>query len=672
MARGAAKPKEQKPIEQTLWDAANKLRGKVEPAEYKHVVLSMIFLKYANDRFDEHRAQMIAMGQQAFLEMMPFYTKDNVFYIPENARWKYIMENAKQPDIAIKIDTALHEIEAKNPSLEGALPDNYFSRLHMDPTGLSSLLDLINGLSLQVGEDKDVFGRVYEYCLREFALKEGKGKGEFYTPRTVVALLCELIEPYSGIVYDGACGSGGMFIQSMRFVDEHKGSRLNVSIYGQELTDTTRRLAKMNLAIRGISANLGAEAANTFLNDQHKDLKADFSLENPPFNQKDWREPNQLTDDPRWNGYPTPPTSNANYGWLLNTLSKLNQNGVGIVLLANGALSADGIEYEIRKRMIENDVVEAIFVLPRDMFYTTNISVTIWVLNRNKKARSEQRPNGSVTYRDRSKEILFMDLRQMGHPYEKRFIEFTIDDIKRITEVFRAWRIDGYSKRYQDELMFCSSAKYQQVVKNDYNLAPCKYIELMHMHCEDGYEYHRLGDYIEEVDNRNSEKNVTELIGVSIEKRFIRSVANIIGTDLSTYKIIEKGQFACSLMQVSRDGGVALALYKHDESAIMSPAYFIFQVKNRSILPDYLESVLMGEEFDRDASFFAIGGVRGTLTWEDFCNIEIPVPKREIQQAFVLTKKIKEISKELRELMESTSLEKQELKLHLDKVIDEL
>lgn len=369
--------KEQKPIEQILWDAANKLRGKIEPAEYKHVVLSMIFLKYANDRFDAHREQMKANGQEAFLEMMPFYTKDNVFYIPACARWAYIMQNAKQPDIAIKIDTALHEIEAKNPALDGALPDNYYSRLHMDPSGLSSLIDLINGIHLQVGGDKDVFGKVYEYCLRQFALKEGKGKGEFYTPRTVVALLCELIEPYSGIVYDGACGSGGMFVQSMRFVDEHKGNRLNVSIYGQELTDTTRRLAKMNLAIRGISANLGAEAANTFLNDQHKDLKADFALENPPFNQKDWREPNQLVDDPRWNGYPTPPTSNANYAWLLNTLSKLGQNGTGVVLLANGALSAGGDEYEIRKRMIENDRVEAIVILPRNMFYIISNLYTV-------------------------------------------------------------------------------------------------------------------------------------------------------------------------------------------------------------------------------------------------------------------------------------------------------
>ena len=488
MPKGKAKAKESKPIEQTLWDAANKLRGKVEPAEYKHVVLSMIFLKYANDRFNEHRKQMIADGQQAFFEMMPFYTKDNVFYIPECARWSFIMENAKQPDIAIKIDTALHEIEMKNPTLAGALPDNYYSRLHMDPSGLSSLLDLINGIELQVGGDKDIFGKVYEYCLRQFALKEGKGKGEFYTPRTVVALLCELIEPYHGIVYDGACGSGGMFIQSMRFVDEHRGNRLNVSIYGQELTDTTRRLAKMNLAIRGISANLGAEAANTFLNDQHKDLKADFSLENPPFNQKDWREPNQLNDDPRWSGYPTPPTSNANYGWLLNTLSKLNQNGVGVVLLANGALSAGGEEYKIRKALIENDVVEAIVILPRSMFYTTDISVTAWILNRNKHTRTENRPSGEVRYRERSDEILFMDLRQMGHPYEKKYIEFTQEDRDVIVDRFKSWRFDGYQTPYENIPEFCYSATKAEVIGKDYSLVPSRYIEFVQAGEDEDYD----------------------------------------------------------------------------------------------------------------------------------------------------------------------------------------
>ena len=473
------KDKEQKSIEQTIWAAADKMRGAVEPAEYKHVVLSLIFLKYANDKFDEHRRKMIEAGQSQFLEMMPFYVKDNVFFIPECARWSYIMQNAKQDDIAIKIDTALHELETKNSSLSGALPDNYYSRLHLDSGCLSSLLDLINGIDLQKEADKDVFGRVYEYCLKEFALKEGKGKGEFYTPKSVVALLCELIQPYSGIVYDGACGSGGMFVQSMKFVEEHKGNKKNISIYGQEYTDTTRRLCKMNLAIRGISANLGDEAANTFLNDKHKDLKADFALENPPFNQKDWRTADQLTDDPRWlNKYTTPPTSNANYGWLLNTLSKLSVNGVGAVLLANGALSADGTEYEIRKQMIDNDKVEAIIILPRNCFYTTDISVTCWILNNNKKDRVEHRDNGDIKYRDRTGEILFMDLRQMGHPYEKKYIELTQEDRDIITSKFNAWRQES-NEEYVDVPEFCHSASKQEIIEKDYSLVPSRYIEFV-------------------------------------------------------------------------------------------------------------------------------------------------------------------------------------------------
>lgn len=495
MARAkSTKKTEQKSLEQTIWSAADKLRGAVEPSEYKHVVLSLIFLKYANDKFKEHRENMIAKGQGAFLEMMPFYVQDNVFFIPEEGRWSYIMENAKQADIAIKIDTALHEIEAKNAALAGALPDNYYSRLHIDSGALSALLDLINQVDLQKEDDKDVFGRVYEYCLTQFALKEGKGKGEFYTPKSVVALLCELIQPYSGIVYDGACGSGGMFVQSMRFVDKHHGNRRNISVYGQEYTDTTRRLAKMNLAIRGISANLGMSSANTFLNDQHPDLKADFALENPPFNQKDWREDNQLLDDPRWNGYPVPPTSNANYGWLLNTLSKLGQNGVGAVLLANGALSASGDEYEIRKRMIENDVVEAILILPQNMFYTTNISVTCWILNKNKKARIEKRDSGDVTYRDRTDEVLFMDLRQMGHPYEKKYIEFTEDDRKIVTDKFDSWRQADWSEPYKNVPEFCYSASKKEIVEKDYSLVPSRYIE-----------------FIMNVDNENFDEKMTAL-----------------------------------------------------------------------------------------------------------------------------------------------------------------
>jgi len=383
MAR-AAKPKKEISMEEALWKSADKLRGSVEPAEYKHVVLSLFFLKFASDKFEECRNKIIATHGEKYADMKPFYTQENVFYLPEESRWKYIIENAKQDDIALKIDTALYTIEKNNPALKGALPDNYYSRLHIDTAKLASLLDEINRINTD-DKENDIIGRVYEYFLSKFALAEGKGKGEFYTPKCIVNLIAEMLEPYDGILYDPCCGSGGMFVQSIKFVEAHSGNKKKVSIYGQEYTNTTFKLAKMNLAIRGISANLGEMAANTFTNDQHKDLKADFIMANPPFNQKQWRAENELVDDPRWNGYEVPPTSNANYGWILNIVSKLSRNGVAGFLLANGALSDDGTELKIRQQLIENHLVEAIIILPRNLFYTTDISVTLWVLNKNKR-----------------------------------------------------------------------------------------------------------------------------------------------------------------------------------------------------------------------------------------------------------------------------------------------
>jgi len=295
MAR-AAKPKKEISMEEALWKSADKLRGSVEPAEYKHVVLSLFFLKFASDKFEECRNKIIATHGEKYADMKPFYTQENVFYLPEESRWKYIIENAKQDDIALKIDTALYTIEKNNPALKGALPDNYYSRLHIDTAKLASLLDEINRINTD-DKENDIIGRVYEYFLSKFALAEGKGKGEFYTPKCIVNLIAEMLEPYDGILYDPCCGSGGMFVQSIKFVEAHSGNKKKVSIYGQEYTNTTFKLAKMNLAIRGISANLGEMAANTFTNDQHKDLKADFIMANPPFNQKQWRAENELVDD---------------------------------------------------------------------------------------------------------------------------------------------------------------------------------------------------------------------------------------------------------------------------------------------------------------------------------------------------------------------------------------
>jgi len=473
------KAKKEKSIEETLWDSANKLRGTVESSEYKHVVLGLIFLKFAGDKFEERRRELLADGKEKFLEMKEFYNMQNIFYLPVEARWSTIMENSKQADIALKIDTALHTIEKNNPSLKGALPDNYFSRLNMDVSKLAALLDTINNIDTLRDKQQDIVGRVYEYFLSKFAIAEGKGKGEFYTPKSIVNLIAEMIEPYKGIIYDPACGSGGMFVQSIKFIENHQGNKKEVSIYGQEAISATYKLAKMNLAIRGISANLGEIAADTFGKDQHPDLKADFIMANPPFNQKDWRADNELTDDARWKGYVVPPKSNANYGWILNMVSKLSENGVAGFILANGALSGGGEEYKIRKQLIDNKLVEAIIIIPRDTFYTTDISVTLWILNKNKKERKVEINNTLKQYRNREDEILFMDLRRWGEEFEKQFVQLTDTEIQKVAENYHNWQQVNIKTTYKNIPEYCYSATYDEVVANDYSLVPSKYIEFV-------------------------------------------------------------------------------------------------------------------------------------------------------------------------------------------------
>lgn len=469
-----------KSFEESLWDSANKLRGSVEPSEYKHIVLSLIFLKFVSDTFEAQRkkiAEKHGANAEKFLEIEAFYHQDNVFYLTEESRWSYLIANAKQEDIALKIDTALSNIEKKNKALQGALPDNYFSRIDLDTTKLASLLDEINDIETISNQHEDIIGRVYEYFLGKFALAEGKGKGEFYTPKSIVKLIASMIEPYKGRVYDPACGSGGMFVQSMKFVDNHKGNRKDISIFGQENITTTYKLAKMNLAIRGITADLGAAARDTFAKDQHPDQKFDFIMANPPFNQKDWRGADELTKDPRWDGYEVPPTGNANYGWILHMVSKLSQNGVAGFILANGALSGDGIEKEIRKKLIENKLVEAIAVLPMRMFYTTDISVSLWILNRNKKERNVSHTDIDRNYRNRENEVLFLDLRKIGEPFEKKFIQFSDEHIEKISQTFHAWQQKSFDTEYKNTAEFCYSATIDEIRSKDYCLVPSKYIE---------------------------------------------------------------------------------------------------------------------------------------------------------------------------------------------------
>ena len=474
MAKKAIK---EKSIEEALWESANKLRGSVEPSEYKHVVLSLIFLKYANDRFTERRNELINEGKEAFTEQAVFYNAKNVFYLNEASRWNYIMENAKQNDIAIMIDQALATVEKDNPTLKGALPSNYYSSLGLDRSKLAALLDEINKIDTLKDPENDLIGRVYEYFLGKFAIAEGKGKGEYYTPKSIVNLIAEMIQPYRGKIYDPCCGSGGMFVQSMKFIEAHHGNKRDISVYGQEYTNTTYKLAKMNLAIRGIANNLGEQASDTFQNDQHKELKADFIMANPPFNQKAWRADNELKDDPRWHGYTVPPTSNANYGWILNIVSKLSANGTAGFLLANGALSGDGTELEIRRQLLQNHLVEAIVILPRNMFYSTDISVTLWILNKNKRARTVEQNGKLVKYRHREDEVLFIDLRQWGEPFEKKYIQFPPEQIEQIARDFHHWQCEGHEETYHNEPEYCYSATLDEIEQKGWSLVPSKYIE---------------------------------------------------------------------------------------------------------------------------------------------------------------------------------------------------
>jgi len=458
-------------FEQNLWDTANKLRGSVESSEYKHVVLSLIFLKFASDKFEERKAELIAEGKEEYLDMVVFYTMKNVFYLPEASRWRYINSQAKQDDLAIKIDTALATVEKNNKALKGALPDNYFSRLGLDGSKLAALIDTISNIDTVADKKEDVVGRVYEYFLGKFAAAEGKGGGEFYTPKDVVNLIAEMIEPYKGKIYDPCCGSGGMFVQSIKFVENHHGNTRDISIYGQESIGATYKLAKMNLAIRSISGNLGDVPADSFFKDQHPDLKADYIMANPPFNLKAWRGADELTDDPRWAGYEAPPAGNANYAWILHMISKLSKNGVAGFVLANGSMSTNtNSEGEIRKKIIENDLVDCMIALPGQLFFTTQIPVCLWFISRNKTADSTR------GFRDRQGETLFIDARKMGSLVDRVHRDLSEEEIAEIARTYHAWRGETEAGKYEDKAGFCKSATLDEIKSHHYVLTPGRYV----------------------------------------------------------------------------------------------------------------------------------------------------------------------------------------------------
>lgn len=447
-------------FEEQLWQAADKLRSNMDAAEYKHVVLGLIFLKYVSDSFTEKYNVLKAEGY-GDEEDRDEYLADNIFWVPKEARWETIRAHATNPDIGKVIDAAMETIERENDSLKGVLTKNY-SRQELDKTRLGELVTLFTNIDVgtSAAQEKDVLGRVYEYFLGKFASAEGKLGGEFYTPSCVVRTLVEMIEPFDGQIYDPCCGSGGMFCQSARFVKEHQGSIRDISIFGQESNPTTWKLAKMNLAIRGLEANLGAHNADTFHDDLHKTLKANYILANPPFNVSDWGG-DRLQDDIRWK-YGIPPVGNANYAWLEHMLHHLNPTGgVAGTVLANGSLSANNInENEIRANMVQADVVECVVTLPGQLFYSTPIPVSLWILRKGKSSSTTGK-------------ILFIDAKHLGSMADRKTRELTENDIQRIATTYHSWRDGG---AYEDVLGFCKVETVSHVVEEGCILTPGKYV----------------------------------------------------------------------------------------------------------------------------------------------------------------------------------------------------
>jgi len=468
-------------FEQTLWAAADKLRGHVDPSEYKHVVLGLIFLKYISDAFEEKHNDLtllvqdpqsdlyIAEESERYLaiEDRDEYKAENVFWVPETARWAYIRSNAKQPTIGKIIDDAMEAIEKENPTLKGVLSKDY-ARPTLDKHKLGELVDILSAIGLgdKESRSKDILGRVYEYFLGEFAGQEGRAGGDHFTPRCVVRLLVEMIEPFKGRVYDPCCGSAGMFVQSEEFIKEHGGKINDIAVYGQESNPTTWRLARMNLAIRGIEANLGPHNADTFHNDLHRDLKADFILANPQFNASDWGG-DRLRQDVRWK-YGVPPAGNANFAWVEHILHHLAPNGIAGFVLSNGSLSSNQSgEGDIRKNIVEADLVDCIVALPPQLFYGTTIPACLWFLTRNK---------ADGKFRPRKGETLFLDCRKMGNLIDRTHRELSHEDIRKIADVYHAWRGEPLAGEYADVPAFCKAVTLAEIHEHNHILTPGRYV----------------------------------------------------------------------------------------------------------------------------------------------------------------------------------------------------
>ena len=716
------KATKQQTLEDILFECRNKLRGNANMTTKRDMLLTLVFLRFICSRFNEQKERIKAdvlsqLGKQFgdelsaeeddFIGLMQqnksSYEQDGVFFLQDEYNWDKL-NSLPASDRAISLDNGITKLMETEKNLKNALPSNLFVNARLEPAVLKGVMDDVNKIDPRNFKDVDLIGRVYEYFLQQFAVNATKEDGEFYTPQSIVELIANLIEPYDGTIYDPCCGSGGMFVQSVRLIETHGGNKRNVSVYGQESDPDTYRLAKMNLAARGISYHLGDSNASSFTNDKHPNLRADYIMANPPFNLKDWRTDEKLTKDIRWNGYGMPPVGNANYAWILHMLYHLDQTkGVAGFLLSNGALE-DEDTLAIREQLIKNDKVEAIFILPREMFYSTDTSVTLWILNQNKKGGLR---NGRQL-RNRENEVLFVDLRTWNQnnstiktdKSKKTFVVFNEEQIKAICDIYHGWQTYTEMEPYDKPELY-HAASIDEIEANGWSLTTSRYIQFndkspilaskmivdetnqivndiqsQMIFFDSSFKSiskevdattkkivvgkERIGDLIKVTDCRNYANKQIMVCGINKTKSFMPTIADMNGVDISKYKLVNKGEFAFSGMQTGRDKCIRIALYEGDHPILISPAYTTFKIKEgmeEKVLPEYILLFFKRPEMDRYGWFISDSSVRANLDWSRFIAIKIPLPSIEVQRSIVNIYRCAEEAKRIAEEADRLSRE---------------
>lgn len=648
-------------------DILRKARNSGSFFEKRDMMLTLVFLRFIGEKFEDGvenlRQNLIKEGldlddeaiKAAFLDD-PTFT-DGTYNLPVDARWSTIIQTPA-PKLNVALDTALHSIAASSKQLKGCFVEGTFTTRNLAPNDIKQVVDEVNKISHRVfGEEKDLIGRVYEYFLKEFAVNATKEEGEFYTPHDVVQLIATMIEPFDGTLYDPCCGSGGMFVQSTDLIREKRGDIRRINVYGQEKEAATYRLAKMNLALRGISHNLGEESDSTFTHDLFKGLYFDYIMANPPFNLKGWYDEN-LKNDSRWVDYQTPPESNANYAWILHILSHLKAlKGVAGFLLANGALG-DSDTLEIRKKLIQNDKVEAIIILPRELFITTDISVTLWILNQNKKGGAYH----SRMLRSRAGEILFIDLRTWTeNPVKnesKKKVLLSSEQIQKAADIYHTWQSEGTDGANYAVPELYRSVRKDEIEKQGWSLVPSKYIEFIDHDLEIDYaaEMSRIQKEMSEVlkQEMKSQKMLEDAfrgIGYGIEE-FIDTKANMDGVSLSNYKIVSPNEIAFISDTSRRGDKISLAINSSKETYLVSSISTVFRTNSDHLIPQYLFLFFLRSEFNRYSRFHSWGSARETFDWDAMCDVQIPIPDIEIQKSiaemYTVYNKRKKINEQLK------------------------